>query len=291
MTGVGRTQQQFPTRQYPHGYRGGGPAAFTAPLVAGRTYRFITGRDDQPAPLAAADPGVPQDLFAGRVLLGPVPAPTSLRALRTVLDGIPELSQERSFIVADGGQIPWSQATDAVERSFRVLVVRQGPGADQPAVLVSASSDFDSDTNFLQVIGWDAEAGAYQFYDRREGIWFWAGSSWDALEDDTRGKGPFDSHVNGGLNMKELKPPWIHWHSQASPILDGALAPDDPLRLEPLWTGRRQAEEFERTVARPGIARWTEARFTRSITQSRLQHLPRFLRQVVTTTTINLVSS
>jgi hypothetical protein len=215
----------------------------------------------------------------------------TLRSLRTVLDTIPALATERSFVVADGGQIPWSEATDALLRSFRMLVTRQETMAREPGVLISASTDLDSDSAFLQVIAWDDVSGSYQFYDRRDGVWFWAGSSWDALADDSRAQGPFDSHVNGALNMKELKAPWVHWHSQASPILDSALAPQDPLRREVLWTGRRQAEEFERTVARPGIERWTRVRFNQSVRNGVLQRLPTFMRQVLETTTINLVSS
>ena len=56
-----------------------------------------------------------------------------------------------------------------------------------------------------------------------------------ALEDATRGKGPFDSHVNGSMVMKELRSPWIHWHAPQAGINEEAFAPDDPLRDEPLF--------------------------------------------------------
>jgi hypothetical protein len=141
------------------------------------------------------------------------------------------------------------------------------------------------------VIGWDPVSTAYRFYDRRDGAWIFAGSSWDALVPPTRGKGPFDSHVNGALNMKELKIPWQNWHSEAAGIKDEILDPADPLRSEKLWTARNPAQELERTFIRPGIARWMQARFRACTDEGRLARLPEFMRHVLETTTVNLTSS
>ena len=91
--------------------------------------------------------------------------------------------------------------------------------------------------------------------------------------------------------MKELKQPWINWHSQAAAIRDTALAPTDPLRNEPIWTQRSAAEDFEMEVARAGIRRWSDSRFERLRKNGRLERLPEFMRQVLTTTTVNLTSS
>src|SRR5262249_30256237 len=144
---------------------------------------------------------------------------------------------------------------------------------------------------FLQVISWDPVLKAYRFYDRRDGAWIYAGSSWDALVPPTRGKGPFDSHVNGALNMKELKIPWQNWHSEAGGIKDDVLAPNDALRAERLWSDRTGAQELERTFIRPGIVRWVEARFSSCVANGRLNRLPEFMRHVLETTTVNLTSS
>jgi len=236
------------------------------------------------------------DPFAQLVLFSGDPLPGSLPALLAQLDrfnadagrGLPE---QRSFVVADGGQIPWTEATDDLERTFRLAITRQRTGGSEPDLLISASTNIDSDDAFLQVIGWDAATGAFQFYERRDGAWVWAGSSWDALDPMSRGKGPFDSHVNGALNMKELKQPWVNWNSMAARIRDTALAPDDPLRNELLWTGRSGAEDFETKVVRPGIRRWNDARFKRLSESGRLMRLPEFMRQVLGTSTVNLTSS
>src|SRR5262245_3273270 len=91
--------------------------------------------------------------------------------------------------------------------------------------------------------------------------------------------------------MSELKAPWIHWHSQSAGIRDEALAPDDPLRSDPIWKARTGAEHLETDVVRPGIQRWNDARLRACQRDGKLTRLPEFLRQVLDTTTVNLASS
>jgi hypothetical protein len=64
--------------------------------------------------------------------------------------------------------------------------------------------------------------------------------------------------------MKELKFPWMHWHSMSAEMGDEALAPDDPLRSEPLYKERAKAEVLERAVVRPGIVLWNRARLAKA---------------------------
>ena len=167
MTDIGRMRQSFPTRQY--NYRKSALAAFTAPLVfePGKTHRFILGRDPQPVPLSVeegrnllADPLAELVLFSGK------PLPQTLRALLARLDefnGDPQrsVSDQRSFAVADGGQIAWTPDTDDLQRAFRLAVVRKRPGAAQPDLLISASTNLDSDTAFLQVAAWGSARGRF----------------------------------------------------------------------------------------------------------------------------------
>ena len=54
---------------------------------------------------------------------------------------------------------------------------------------------------------------------RIEETWVWAGNSLSALETPSRANACFDSHVNGGLVMKELKIPWMNWESSTGTIL------------------------------------------------------------------------
>ena len=291
-----RPKQNFPSRKYQHRYVIPAGVEMDAPtLDAGGLYRFIVGRDSIPHDLrGGATPPPLGDPFARLILLNAAPAPVTVRTLLDRLDSLNAdprgLTHQDFFVIADGGQIPWSDETDALQRNFRFVVVRRGSAASQPDLFVSASTDLDSSSAFLQVIGWDDVAGAFQFYERRDEAWVWAGSSWDALSDDARGHGPFDSHVNGALNMKELKAPWIHWHSQAAAIPDAALAPNDPLRVEAIWTRRAQAENLELLV-RASVRRWTEARLDRLTAGGSITNLRSALRQVLDTSTVNLVSS
>jgi hypothetical protein len=232
------------------------------------------------------------DPFAALLLARGI-LPLSIRSLLDALnqhnEAINGLPFQRSFLVADGGKIPWTQETDALRREFRLIVTRaQGSETQQPDLMISSSTNIDSETIFLQLIAWDSTHEVFQFYQRLGKGWAWAGNSWDALAGDTRGKGPFDSHVNGAMVMKELKAPWINWHSQAASITGEALAPDDPLRKESLFQQRTGAEHLEIEVVRPGIRRWTDARFNKLFQAGELQRAPEFLRQAIATTTVNL---
>lgn len=283
------TESDFPSRLSPHPM--GTPAVIGMAAALGPTaplpvLRFIVGRDAIPAPLSAEALQDLRDPFARNVLAAGQ-RPLTLRALLDVLYEVPATVL---FVVAEGGQIPWTPETAHLKRGFR-LVNAFGSTEDNLQMFVSSSARFDSESEFLQVLAWDADAGTYRFYDRRNGAWCYAGSSWDALEPDSRGKGPFDSHVNGAINMKELKAPWSHWHSENASIQDHALAPHDPLRAEPLWAKRRGAQDMERLVARPGIARWHNARVARCTRHGALTRLPEFMRHVLGTDTVNLVSS
>lgn len=292
-----RERHSFPTRQFP--YRrlsrdqmvaAAQPEGFSLP--AGTICRFIMGRDNTPVVMNEEE--IAQNLndsFATLLLRRKI-LPLSARALVTELDKLDDqpgsLPLKMSFLVADGGQIHWTAETADLNRQFRIVLLR-GRNAEAE-LLVSCSTVFDSETLFLQVFSWDPKSQAFNFYERRTGSWCWAGSSWDALAPDTRGNGPFDSHVNGAPVMKELKAPWMHWHSQAAGISDEVLEPGDRLRDEPFFRGRSGAEELEKFV-RSGIRRWTRCRFDRAISRTGLTNLHDFLRQVLTTTTVNLVTS
>ena len=289
--------QAFPTRQYSY-RRGPTLEAFDLPVgfevVPGGIYRFHMGRDATPVRISPDDVRATlHDPFARLVLVRQRSANTLQELLAVVRDADVEadrLVRQRVFVVADGGQIPWTPETAALERTFRfVLVLSAAEG--EPVVYVSTTPPFDSSQAFLQVIGWDPVNGAYQFYDRRGGAWAWAGSSWEALDPDCRGLGPFDSHINGSINMKELQVPWLHWHSMSAGIRDEVLAPADPLRADPIWKSRENAELLERDIVRPGISRWQDARFASCVKNGTLTRVPEFIRQVVGTSTVNIAAS
>lgn len=295
-----RRAPSFPTRHYPYrkpaaagGANVAAASVFTgAHPFSGVINRFILGRDTEVRALSGEETAQAlRDPF-GALLLRRGKFPLTLRAILAELaafDQQPEgIPKQQAFFVADGGQIAWTPDTAGLARQLRLVLVRHRGGDAE--LLVSTASPFDSEEVFLQLLAWDPDNLAFNFYERRGGAWIWAGSSWDALAPDTRGHGPFDSHVNGGLVMKELKVPWMHWNSMAITIEPSALAPDDPLRNDPLFTGRDGAESLEKLV-RGGLTRWTNARLKRCVTGDTLTRAPEFFRQVLATTTVNLTSS
>jgi hypothetical protein len=291
-----REQQRFPTRNYPYKrcrmHEAVPPDA--VPPAPNVLHRRVIGLDAVPRPMTA-DELTALDDPVGRLLRAGRPFPLTLRALIAALDGLANtrdaLPKQLVFLVAEGGHIPWSPATDALARGFRLVVAR---GAADFSLLVSSSTRADSsaDEAFLQIIGWDATHSLFHYYERLSGTFFWAGQSPHALAPPTRGQGPFDSHVNGSLVMKELRAPWVNWHAPLAGINADALAPHDPFATDPLFVGRVTAERLETEVVRPGIRRWTAARIRGAVTPAGAwENVPAYLRQIVSETTVNLVTA
>lgn len=301
---MSRDQHTFPTRSYPYRYPAaaaeGAEADATVEAIRnlklepGRLYRFVLGLDDAPSQMTDAEiDKLLQDPFA-QLLLRRGTFPLTLRELLSALDAVngeaDGLPEQKTFLVADGGQIPWTPETADVNRLLRFAVVRLR-GSDA-RLMVSASTSLDSNDQFLQLIAWDAVNGFFNFYERRGGTWLWAGNSFCALQPESRGQGPFDSHVNGAMVMKELHAPWSNWHSMRVSIQDNVLAPTDPLRNESLFKSRISAHELEFGVVKPGIDRWTRARLANAIANDgTMSEVKSFLRQILETTSVNLASS
>jgi hypothetical protein len=289
---------RFPTRQYPYRALTSTAALGKEPeplagIASGAVVRFFLGSDPAPVELPSADiTRHVNDPFA-RLVLAPGHRPLTLLAILSIVDaatGADAVPGRRLYRVADGGQIPWTPDTAALDRHLRVVVTRHR--GDEAELFISTTAPFDSERIFLQVFAWDPQLGAYNFYERRRGVWSWAGSSWQALEESTRGRGPFDSHVNGAPVMKELKLPWMHWHSQSAQIRDDMLAPDDPLRGDALYNSidLKGGEDLE-LIVRAAIARWTRSRLDRRTARGRLTRGRELLQHLLTTTTVNLAAS
>jgi hypothetical protein len=297
---VSREEHAFPTRHLVNGEAHHDRTevesfAVEPRLDATKLLRYVKGIDEFPRPMDPSEIERLRDPFA-ELLLKRGTFPMSLRAVLVVFDAFNDdplgLSDQESYLVAEGGQIRWTPETASLNRGFRFAVTRERGGEFQVLISASTSLDSESDHHFLQVVGWDSDNRVYHYYERRMGAWIWAGNSRHALEPPTRGNGPFDSHVNGSLVMKELKLPWTHWHSMSASIQEDVLAPDDPLRTELLFTGKKGAEDFEKRVVKSGITRWNEARLDGSVADDgTVSGVPLLMRQVLETTTINLVSS
>ena len=276
-----------------------GDAAAVAAVDGGSIVRFIVGLDASPTPMTAVKI---EDLLNDPLATLLLRRGTFPRTLAEVLAGIdafnplPEgLPQQQTFLVGEGSQIRWTPETAILSRQLRFAITRaaaQGQGG-QVDLLISAATSGDPTQTFLQIMAWDAKNQAFNFYAREQRqTWVWAGNSRFALTPGSRGEGPFDSHVNGTMVMKELRQPWDNWHSMNASISPDVLAPNDPLREDPLFLQRTGAEHLERSVVRPGVQRWNAARVANAVAlDGTITDAAFLVRQLFTTTTVNLTSS
>ena len=94
--------------------------------------------------------------------------------------------------------------------------------------------------------------------------------------------------------MKELKIPWVNWHSPEANIPVSAFRKDDDRRKHPWFTNKDPggAYTFEFEAARPAITRWAERRFQGLRRKGGTVPTPRLImEQIVTTPTVNLVTT
>jgi hypothetical protein len=263
-------------------------------LEGERIHRFVMGIDDGVREMSDEDIADELNDPFGLLVLRKGVFPTTLKEILDSLDAeVPEgepLRTQMTFLVGEGSQILFSEETHNLPRGLRLAVTRGIPS--EIDVMVSTDASGLSD-DFLQVIGWDDQQGVFHYYERKGDKWIWAGNSTHALDPDSRGNGPFDSHVNGGLVMKELKPPWIHWQSQDASVPFETFDPDDPIVSDPLLTENLSgAEVFQFRIVQPGIRRWTDSRFAKTVADDGSVGQARALmEQLFVTTTVNLVST
>ncbi len=258
-------------------------------------HRLVVGEDSRLRVLdsdeAAAELGDP---FATLLLLRGVFPRTAGEVLEALDGAAPPgdpLREGLVFLLGEGSQIAMTPETRSVDRRLRFLVAR-GVGEEGADVLLSASSPDEGD---VELMAWDRRSGGFNFYQTvgSSSAWVFAGNSRHALSDPTQGKGPFESHLSGTFVMKELRFPWLHWHSKTAPILPSVL-PRGPLAGHPWVTGDNPqgADVCEIAVAKPGVERWARHRFDRmSAGGGRVEDPARILRQVLGTPSVNIVSS
>jgi hypothetical protein len=254
--------------------------------------RFVVGEDQAPRALTADEAARELgDPFATSVLLKgsfPRTGEDALAALKAAAGNGSPLAEQRSFVLGEGSQLP--PDIESVDRSMRFLVATQF-GADGPDVIVSA---FDPTGSDVELMAWDRTSSGFNYYRTvgPESAWVFAGNSRHALFDPTQGKGPFESHASGALLMKELKIPWLHWHSFETDIEPTVFAEGDGRRTHAWFNDKDGAEVCEVDVAIPSIERWGRARFDRIIAEGGTVSDPRrVLKQVLGTPTVNLTSS
>lgn len=262
----------------------------------GSVVRFVVGEDAQPRQMTQAEmEDELGDPFATLLLNRGIFPSTGQELLDALDDAVGPneplgSKSQMSFVVGEGSQIPLADATSSTNAGMRFLVSR-GSGPKGPDIIISAS---DPNETFLEVMAWDPKHKGFNYYRSvgSKGRYAFAGNSRHALSAPTKGKGPFEAHPSGNLIMKELRFPWVHWHSVAVDIFEDAFPKGDARRKHPWFTKKLGAETCELDVVIPSILRWTAARFDQAIRPNGVVDDPaRVVEQIVTSPTINLASS
>lgn len=262
-----------------------GDEAKSAPL-----FSFILGIDQHPRPMVRSEIESLGDFFTQQILLKDNNPLTLLELIDHIsnLKGEHNLAIRKMFLVAEGGQHHLNNPD--FEMNARLAFTWQKSNSTPPDLLLSTVPSLNSTESLLQVIAWSTKDNAFHFFERKHGVWGWAGNSFHALNPASRGKGPFDSHINGGLVMKELKFPWAHWHSQSSTISRANFAKDSEFNTHPIFGISNGAEELE-PIVKTGIRRWTQSRIKEDIKNTWFENFPAYFRQILTPTSVNLASS
>jgi len=105
--------------------------------------------------------------------------------------------------------------------SYRTVTSRTCGGRDNHGILFSlfgVSSSTKTLPKNVEMIAFDATAGVFNYYETDGQTLNFFGNSTDML----KGKGSSDDrrcagcHVGGGLIMKELRAPWLHWEGDTT---------------------------------------------------------------------------
>ena len=130
-------------------------------------------------------------------------------------DSVPPVECDRaveSYVVSETAQIHESEDGS----SYRVVVSRQCGDTDRHELLWSLFGVSGKGENWnlpagrgIELMAYDETAGVYNYYEIDGGGYVFHGNSKDIL-DGTAGRCK-GCHVGGGLIMKELDTPWLHW--------------------------------------------------------------------------------
>lgn len=264
------------------------------PGEEGVLLRFVVGEDAAPRTMPQEEIEAELGDPLARLLLSghfPATAEELLAGIDSIAPEDDPLRQQRTFFLGEESQVLPIDNLDSANTGLRFLVARglTSQGAD---LLISASHPRQG---LVEVMGWDARNDGFNYYRTVNGTartWVWAGNSRHALHQPTMGKGPFETHTAGNFIMKELRFPWVHWNSFAANIFPSVFSDGDIRRDHPWFTSKDGADVCELDIAMPSIRRWTAVRFARAQAGDEAFDDPaRFLLQVLTTPTINLITT
>jgi hypothetical protein len=200
------------------------------------------------------------------------------------------LPQREMFLVAEGARLSLANPTVGANARLVYTWGKGGFGNADAAIMASTVPVLDDPSALMQVMAWSEQDRSFHFFEREGRHWIWMGHSRHALDPRSRGRGPFMGHRNGGPVMKEFLFPWVHWNSTADSLPLEVLGDTDLGKHPAMPTTVSNAQKLEDMV-RAGLARWTSARIAVDRGANAIRNPLAYGRQIVTTSSINLVSS
>jgi hypothetical protein len=233
---------------------------------------------------------------------GPWPATMAdiVNAIATAPGTSPQLLQS-SFMVGEGSQVPASVTPTSSNRDLR-YVVAWGPSGQTPVIFLSglpAGVQGGTPPMFLQVISYNPQNKLYNYYQYVDNgdvdggpggtkTWSWAGSGDLAFQSATAGEGCFQCHRNGGLNMKELTPPWNNWNSNQAQITAANVPP--AVSQDPLFKNRASAQQLQGNF-QAAMSNLRQGWIAASIQSGAVSSVGGLLAPLVVNTTVNFAAS
>jgi hypothetical protein len=152
----------------------------------------------------------------------------------------------------------------AAGQTFRAVTAR-ACGGRPPSHLLFSQLDLDPGgagfPDGVEIAAFDERTGVFNFYKEVDGAMAFFGDSLDfvtlgpATPGATGVRGCANCHTGGGLIMKELEAPWLHWSGGDFDVPGG----DDVLAQRPALGTLANAPDLE-TIVRDGNAGWNATR-------------------------------
>jgi hypothetical protein len=268
-----------------------------APL---KLYRFIEPLDACMQLMSPADVAALGDPFAVNILAkgigDPSKWPVTVETVVSLVAAVPNFAaNQQSYMLGEGSQITTAIAPRDASRNLRYVVSWGANTA--PTIFLSAAPSGThpgQPPSFLQVIGYDQGRNVFNYYEfvsnpgQPTKSWALAGSSGNARDPQTAGRGCMACHINGALNMKELVPPWNNWQSSQASISQNNIPA--LVAADPLYVHLSGAEILQRNFQSLQSA-YSQGLVAASINKGAISNVPSLLQRLITTTTVNFTAT
>lgn len=198
------------------------------------------------------DPAILRDPIAQFVLRAQGECPDTFAEVAAKLD-------ERDDAACDSAAVQTAVISETSQvlgkpDVFRAMVGRTCGGRPEHGLQMSLTplaGDATTPPDDAEFMAFDETLGMFAFYTLQGGVWTFHGTSRDLVTPGTQSKCAA-CHVDGGMIMKELDTPWLHWEGDSN--TPGAAELID--RIDDLGV-RTTGADLEQTVLAAN-AEWTE---------------------------------